>query len=322
MKKNTLYFYYFKHLFFVLVIMTVVIVGLSLAFYSFFKSRDKQIEVPNIRGLSIIDAIESLQEKGLKPYIIPETSDSVPLFYVTTQQIQPKFLVKEGRDIVFTVSIGQNWLELPDFTDKNVYEVQSVMNALAKDKRKFFVRDIVWVESDKTIGTIVNQEPKKARLVDQATGVLFYVSNGEGKKTPSLAGKTLPETLFILGKENLRYKIFYRETDDASKAGSVIEQFPSAGSKITPEGIVSVTFSQYKDNKNEYYIVEYTVPEKLNSQKIKIVYRDNRGEKTLFEGTGFIGEKIIRVEQAFGHAKCNVYQFVNNKEQLFEEIKL
>lgn len=61
--------------------------------------------------------------------------------------------------------------------------------------------------------------------MDQPTGVTLFVSNGEGKKTPTLKDRLLQEGLFIITKEKLKYKIFYKDIDEASKDNRIIEQF-------------------------------------------------------------------------------------------------
>ena len=118
-KPKSLYFAYFKHLAFTLILFVVLIVGLSLAFYSYFKYTDEEVAVPDLSGLTVLDAVNLLQEKGLKSYIITQTSENAPLFSVLSQQTLANPAVKKGREIVFTVSVGPAWMEFPDFRGKN-----------------------------------------------------------------------------------------------------------------------------------------------------------------------------------------------------------
>lgn len=319
-RKKTLYFAYFRHVFFIFILFILIIIAGSLGFYALLKSMDKEVVVPDLTGVTVIDALDMLQQSNLKGYVVSEFSDKVPMFFVIRQQTPAGFVVKEGREIIFTVSLGTSSLELLDFRGKNIQEVMAFIQAIPLKDRKFFIQDIQWVNSDKPLGEILEQNPIKAKLANQMIGIRFWVSAENTKIMPELTGRFLEEALYRIEKLGLKYKIQYRVVEQAQNDGKIMEQKPKSGEKVFSNHIVSLTVGKWKERKDEVIVIDYTIPEELNRVKIKIIYSDTKNYFTIFEGRLSAGEKFFKVIAPVGNARVFIYKTENNVDKFYQEI--
>ncbi|OHD11864.1 MAG: hypothetical protein A2Y41_08300 [Spirochaetes bacterium GWB1_36_13] len=323
MKRKSLYFIHFKNLLILFIFFIAVIVGTSFGVYKLMKSFDKEIQVPVLKGLSVLDAVDLLQSMNLKPYVIAEFSEHVPPFYVMSQQTEAGFTVKEGREIIFTASLGENWLEVPDFRGKTIYEVQTLLNQdKNKEKKKLFIKDIQWVNSKEPLGRILDQAPLKQKIVDKATGMTLKVSLGNALKTPGLKGRYLEEALMILNKNNFKFEILYKETQKPEEDGKIVMQKPETGETIYWGGAVRLTVGKLKGKKEEVIVIQYTIPGELNRVKIHITYSDSKNYSVIFEGRMNAGEVFTRALPVYGIPKAYIYKIENEQKKYFAEMKL
>lgn len=323
-KEKGLYFSYFKHLAFTLILFVVFIVGLSLAFFTYFKSSEEEVEVPNIVGGTVLEGISLLQEKSLKPYIITQTSEKEPMFFIISQQTQAKSVVKKGREIVFTVSVGPAWMDFPDFVGQKIEAVKGVLSSLTFDGKpqKFYLKDVQWVSSNKPFGEVIEQNPHFIKMVDEPVGVSLKVSKEDRVKAPYFLNLYASQALGRLMAENIPYQILYKDTEDERQDGRVIEQNPLAGSNSYVGAPITLTIARWTKSPGNFQEIVYSIPSEYHLKRLKLVLFDRRGRTILFEGLGYHGESLFRSFRTYGNAKVYLYQVEGDKDKYLQEIKL
>jgi serine/threonine-protein kinase len=296
---------------------------LSFFFFMILKATGgEEVSVPRIEGMNVLDAMDTLQENKLKPYLMVQASSEIPRFEVISQETPAGARVKEGREVLFTVSIGPTWLELPDFTGKQYREVKSVLSAAVETQKKIYLEKVNWVDSEKPLGIIVDQFPKKEKIMDVQTGLTLWVSNGKYRKIPNLIGRYVEEAIYYLKKDGIEYAVRFQPTEEHKEDGRVIKQSPEGGVPAAQYGAVVLTVGKWKKQTEDIITIRYEIPQELNRREVKMVYYDNRGKKILYEGRVYAGTPLIESVRVYGAPKCYLYLIENGQEKYYREMEL
>ena len=108
-------------------ILVVLVIVLSVLFLPGFFSKDKEVEIPDVSGLSVVDAESVLKDNGLE--VAKETEKMVSAEYeiglvVKTDPIAGRS-VKEGTVITIYESIGEETYTMENFVGTNYIEAQT-----------------------------------------------------------------------------------------------------------------------------------------------------------------------------------------------------
>jgi len=133
-------------------------------------------------------------------------------------------------------------------------------------------------------GTVIRQDPAPRTLVKRGSSVAVALSLGpERQSVPDLTGSALPAAQVALAAAGLdvgrALQVF-----SAREVGSVVQQFPPAGSSVPPHTRVDLLLSQGDDSKT------FLMPD--------LVYRDYDGVRSFFLRRGF----------RFGSVKFEIYE--------------
>jgi len=91
-------------------------------------SFSKTVEVPDLRGKSLIDSNDMLRSKDL--YIIVEGEDHdsyIPQGYIIRQDVPPGNAVKEGREIKVILSKGPAIKYIPDIVGQPIDTAEAIL---------------------------------------------------------------------------------------------------------------------------------------------------------------------------------------------------
>jgi beta-lactam-binding protein with PASTA domain len=134
------------------------------------------VEVPDVVGLPIDDAIEALEEAGLTVRAADVYSEDVEEGYVAEQSPQPGTRVEGGAEIALSVSMGPEPpanVEVPNLSGMTQDEAEEALGdvELAASILEAFSETV-------PLGEVVNQTPSRGTIVAPGTRVAVIVSRG------------------------------------------------------------------------------------------------------------------------------------------------
>ena len=106
--------------------------GTEITIYVSSGSTEESVEVPDVSGLNVSEAINTLQDAG---FIVSdeqrqEASETIPEGHVTKTTPAAASIRKEGTEITLYVSLGSATIGIEDYTGQNYNEVKDRLEAL------------------------------------------------------------------------------------------------------------------------------------------------------------------------------------------------
>jgi eukaryotic-like serine/threonine-protein kinase len=198
-----------------------------------------KVQVPEVRGRSLTDAVQALATLGLSPRIhhvySPEPADTV-----TGQFPPPNALVIKGSNVRINVSRGAKPIPVPDVTG------QPYLNAKSALEGQGFVVKRVDVDSDQQAkGVVVNSDPGPGVASSKGATITLSVSKGPTTtQVPVVLNLNQAEAEQRITDAGLTPSVIYQPVTDPSQDGIVIDQNPSAGAGAKSGEIVIITVGQ------------------------------------------------------------------------------
>ncbi len=257
-----------------LVLFTAIFAG-SIYAYLRLSTRGEIIEVPNLVGKSVEDALKELNQLNLQLALSSEDySNTIPRGRIISQVPEPSDKVKKGRTINITISRGIKQILLPDLSGKEKAEGLATLQALDLE-----MGNTVEVYSDRyDDGLVIATDPPKGTAVDEGDKISLLVSKGRSPyymPMPDLIGETAQNAIdLLLSKDIMISRIDY-ELRAGLNEGIVIGQAPKPGSRILAKDNAKLTLTSFPGDNGEpselYKIFEYPAPTGKKSSKISVV---------------------------------------------------
>lgn len=285
----------------VLALIFLFVVSFGMVFFLMSDSGSKEIEVPNVEGLSQADATQKIEELRLQVEITESIDAQVESGKVIKQTPIGGTKVKEGRVITLVVSGKEGGkIAVPSLMGLSQKEAETI---LLKSELSMGRVSVGW-DATKPAGTVLKQEIRAGDLVPKKTTVDLIV-NPEGTIVlPDLREKTTKEAEEIIKKLGLQ-AIIQESNSSGKKSGTVVDQNPSAGTSMLNEGQVTLFVSTASDKNS--ISVSYTIPEKQKSAKIRIIKLGKGTEVTLYSETAKSGETINKTYEIEQDERILVY---------------
>jgi serine/threonine-protein kinase len=300
------------------ILLTIGIIGLILfivlgASYYFLVD---YLTVPNVETPDIVEqefeaAEEKLAEVGLEIEVYHRRSDNeIPEDHVISQSPQAGEVVKKNRTVEVVLSEGAQLTEAPKLEGKTLREAQVEVD------RKNLVLGEVTEEytSEVEEGRIISQEPAAEEEVETGTPINLVISQGPQPQeitVPDLVGLRREEAVEELRQQNL---ILGRELSEKSlnyREGQVIAQDPEPGTELQEGSTVQLIISSGIRNPYNSSIRERTinvnVPAGGQQKEVRIVIRDDNGERIVYQATHPPGENISQEVITVGPTIIRVY---------------
>ncbi|MFD1768246.1 PASTA domain-containing protein [Sphingobacterium suaedae] len=220
----------------------VVIVLLFLGIYFGLRAYTQHgvsIEVPQVKGMHINQAIDALERADLEYYVDSVYQMDMKPGLVIEQDPEPKAHVKTGRTIYLTVitQVPPD-VAFPNIIDKTFIEASAMLrNQSLKVGDTVYIADIA---RDVVLDVKFAGQPLKAgRMVPKGSKITLVLGNGRGAnevEMPNLIGLSLDEAKFALTGVGLNLgSVTYAGSIADSLAAKVVGQLPD-----TTAGIVSI----------------------------------------------------------------------------------
>jgi eukaryotic-like serine/threonine-protein kinase len=205
-------------------------------------SGEGKVEVPNVVGLTQIQAAAKLAKLGLDVVSKPEVNTDVPVGQVLRQNPEALQKVDAGTTVTITVAAATNTIKVPPLTGMTQENAVALLNSMN------LLSTVQAVDSTLPGGTVVDQDPKSGVEVQPGATITVYVSNAPVAttvKVPAVAAIGLTETQAkaMLAKYGLKAKIIDLETPDF-KPGLCIYQDPAAGVEVKIGSVVDITIAR------------------------------------------------------------------------------
>lgn len=152
------------------------------AFWLITTQKVKDLTVPNVVGLSLDEAIETLTKQGFTYTTEQANSDTIQEGYVIKTKPKAGSTKKEGDTITIVESIGGTYHYLEDYTNKKYTEVKAKLELLGinviVEKKDIENQEEYKNKED----IIIDQEPKydetnDKKLIEEGDTITLYIPN-------------------------------------------------------------------------------------------------------------------------------------------------
>jgi len=224
--------------------------GLILFFGFFFwylpwsTNHGETIAVPNLAGMSLDEAINTLESKNLDYEVSDSTfiSGKAPGTVYSHYPKQQAF-VKSGRKVYLTlISYQAPEVSLPNVEGRSV---ESAKNLLLSVGLQLGSTEYVPAIEDKTVLQVkLNGQPLRiGDRVKKGSMIVLVVGDGLGNQrleVPSLIGMPLDEAEMLLSGMSVPINIQPNESGEIPNFGVIVRQRPEAGAKIRVGDVVDI----------------------------------------------------------------------------------
>ena len=226
----------------IVIVITSIIVLLPII------TNQKEIKVPDVSGLDISDAINTLQNEGFKiaDQQKEQASDEVPEGKVVKTNPVAGVKKTKGSEITLYISTGNEGFTMEDFTGKNYYTVYGTLTAygilVIPEKR-----DVSDAKVDAS--TILDQSVKAGEKVSKGDTVILYIPNVTTKYPNFTRGDYTKEQIEqFCTQYSINCK--FKEVSEASgnyKSGDIIAQSRPSGTQVTSGASLTITIYVKED---------------------------------------------------------------------------
>ena len=224
------------------------VIGAAILVYLIFSnssnalfSNRADVEVINFVGMTQDEFLASEYSQKLNPVWSYEydTTASYPSGTIFQQTPRSGRVVKEGQKITFRVSMGTQWIDIPDTRSYT----GTAAKELLTDMGLMVVTNPI---DDNTVaaGTVAYTDPAAGTTVAGGSTVYLYVSREKIDRTrtvPSVVGMLVSGARTAISRNNLTPVV--EEVPDASPAGTVLSQSPQGGTSVNMGTSVRLTVS-------------------------------------------------------------------------------
>ena len=211
-------------------------------------TNQQEIKVPDVAGLDISDAINTLQNEGFKiaDQQKEQASDEVPVGKVVKTNPVAGVKKTKGSEITLYISTGNEGFTMEDFTGKNYYTVYGTLTAygilVIPEKR-----DVSDTNIDAS--TILDQSVKAGEKVAKGDTVILYIPNVTTKYPDFTSGDYTREQIEqFCTQYSINCK--FKEVSEASgnyKNGDIIYQSRPSGTQVTSGASLTITIFVKED---------------------------------------------------------------------------
>lgn len=204
-----------------------VIVILLVAFFSlrFYTKHGEGLEVPELKGLSITQAVSKLEELGLRYEIDSVYVMDKPPGIVTDQDPDASTFVKGNRTIYLTINTATAPnVKFPDIETKSLREAQAILESY-----RLKLGDTTYqpdVAKDVVLAAYFGGQPiKSGEVLPTGSRISLILGDGRGNEEvelPNLIGLTLAEAKFALKGSALTFGMVTYDGQITDSANAVI----------------------------------------------------------------------------------------------------
>ena len=218
--------------------------GTEITIYVSSGSTEESVEVPDVSGLNVSEAINTLQDAG---FIVSdeqreEASETIPEGHVTKTSPAAGSIRKEGTEIILYVSLGDITVEIEDYTGENYNEVKGRLEAL---NLQVIIerRDLEEGEdpNDYEEGIIIDQSVEPGERLSEGDRITLYIPNLTNQYPNFVEDEySVAEVEEFAEDYGINLTINYEETTEY-EPGTIIRQSRAAGTTVVEGARLTIT---------------------------------------------------------------------------------
>jgi serine/threonine-protein kinase len=200
------------------------------------------VVVPDVAGQPEKRALRTLKDKGLRPEKKRRHSRAVRRGLAIGTIPPAGAELERGKPITLLVSNGPKLVQVPSV----IGEQEDVADTQLRDVG--LIPDFVERNSDEPPGEVILQHPTAGSTVKERTRVTVVVSNGAGTAiVPNVVGESQEAAKADLRTNGLSARVAKRITSDPGEDGQVLDQSPSAGTRLRRGEPVTIFVGKFKE---------------------------------------------------------------------------
>ncbi len=221
----------------------VLIIGLSIWYFGFGANQAKTVNVPSVVAMLRDQAIEKLEDTGLKVKVEFVVDDGQTEGAVIAQSEPADTTLNKGTEVTITVVAHTAKVTVPELVGLTLEEATAKLDAL-----KLGYETTTLVDDSKEVGRVAAQSLVSSTTVNTGTKVTLTIVAHSAKVTvPNLVGLSLEKAKTTLSNLGLTFEI-KSVTDDNKTANQVFQQSVAKDSSIKVGS--NITISVYVKSGN------------------------------------------------------------------------
>ena len=200
--------------------------------------------MPDLTGLSELEAISVLAEHGLtmrRQEDGDDFDDKVEAEKVLRQDPGPRTLVKRGSQVMVSLSLGPQVIEVPDVAGQSAQAAQVTLAASG-----LALGRTVGVLGNRPAGTVVQQRPLPGSAAAPNTAIDLLLSRQNIAETfvmPDLVYRRYETIRRFFEQRNFQMGSVKYELYEGIPEGVILRQFPLAGHPLRRQDAISLVVS-------------------------------------------------------------------------------
>jgi serine/threonine-protein kinase len=276
--------------------------------------------VPQIVGLTPMEAIRKLHAKGLKFSLLRSQYDEyVPKGLISVQIPVANSYLKIGQPVSAILSRGNPKEIIPSVIGLSYpqAEITLAQDHLRTGNESYIPSAYIPAE------VVLSQYPPSNIVVPSNTKIDLLLSSGTPKLhyvMPNLINQSLNKAFRLLRPLGIIIKNIKVQINDTLLPETILQEKPLPGSEISPHNTVALVISDTSSDKNEkarYRTIKFTVPGPT-VHRVQIDILDNTGTRTIYDKMKKPGSEIKLGVTIHGRAEAEIYL----NQQFFEEISI
>lgn len=222
-----------------LIIALVVILGAAVAGGTWAMELWGGRAVPNVVGMTQVDAAAQLEQRGFSTAVVLTKSDEVEGIVLSTDPAAGA-RAEEGSSVTLSISVARvipSVLGLQQADAAALFEAEGLENV-----------EYVTVKSNQTEGSVLSVTPTPGERVQSDTAVTVEVA--EPFTVPDVAGTTREQAIDALEGEGYTVKVAWYNTEDVAE-GTAVSTDPEAGTKLNSGSEVTLYIARKRSTELE-----------------------------------------------------------------------
>lgn len=200
------------------------------------------VQMPDVRGMNVEDARNSLTELGLNPQVEYQESDTYDEGVVISADVSVGASLEAGSTVTLTVSAGSEGVEVPGVTGKTFDEANSELIGLG-----FLVNKTESYSDTIEAGIVISQNPANGSKAPKGSVITVTVSLGKEEtkvRVPNLIGLSEEDGTFEAIEAGLQIGSVSYVYNAEVQEGHICYQSYSHGSYVDPGTSLDIKVSQ------------------------------------------------------------------------------
>jgi eukaryotic-like serine/threonine-protein kinase len=198
------------------------------------------VVVPDVAGLSARRARDRLKDAGFRVRQDERPSSTVKAGLAIDTEPADGTELERGRTVTLLISSGPKLVQVPSVIGQQQDLAESQLRADG------LIPDIEQRDSDEPEGQVIAQDPAAGSTVKKHTAVTIVVSTGAGTAiVPNVVGQSQDDAKADLSAVGLSVRIVKRTTTDENEDDTVLDQSPSAGTRLRKGEFVTIFVGKF-----------------------------------------------------------------------------